>query len=174
MSDTKIKISFSDGTTVELEGSEQFVERHWEELKPNLHDIQKPSKTAKTQTKERKPSKEKKKLSYNPIPINFRENNDELSLKEFYKEKLPESNPELVTVFAYYLKKNNKIVEMEMGHIISCYHEIDKKIPKSIYDICKNTKRTQGYLDTGDEPYTFKITISGENLVRHDLPKNKE
>ena len=36
MSDTKVKISYPDGTLIELEGTEEFVEKHWEELKLHL------------------------------------------------------------------------------------------------------------------------------------------
>ena len=82
----------------------------------------------------------------------------------------PKGNQEIITVFAYYLNKHCQIPNMGMGHAVSCYNEVGERKPKNIYSICLNARSRKAFLDTGDENYTFKITIQGENLIEQDLP----
>lgn len=67
-----------------------------------------------------------------------------------------------------------QIDEMLMGHAAFCYNAIEKRKPNSVYDICKNSKQKWGYLEKGNEPYSFKITIQGENLVKPYLPRKSK
>lgn len=179
MSSTRIKITLGEAT-IEIEGSESFVDRHWEELKSYMTNSQtKPVKHQlntldKSKKVKRNEIAEKKGLSYLPIPINLTGGEGVPSLKEFYEEKKPETNEELVTFFAFYLREYCGVDEMQMGHAVSCYNAIEKRKPNSIYDICKNSKRKWGYLDKGEIPYSFKLNIQGENLVKHDLPKKSD
>ena len=179
MNDTRIKINFAEGT-IELEGSEQFVEKHWEELKsyipksfsdvPKSHDKNNKSKIKGAS----KIQKDHKPLSYTPIPINLKGAGNTPSLKKFFDEKSPTSNQDIVTVFVYYLNKYCDIKNMEMGHAVSCYNELKLRKPSNIYSVCNNVRTRKGYLDYGDEAHTFKINIQGENLIEHDLPVKKQ
>lgn len=177
MTDTRIKINFVEGT-IELEGSEEFVEKHWEELKSYVpKDIgtsvkRTTSGSSKNGGKKTGPkgSKEHKPISYAPIPLNLKGDEKSPSLKKFFEEKLPSGNQEIITTFAYYLTKYCDVKSVEMGHLVSCYNEVGERKPSNIYQICLNTKNRLGYLATGDEPYSVKINIQGENLVEHDLP----
>lgn len=58
MSDAKVKVSINDNT-VELEGSEAFVEKHWEEVKSLLNEIQ-PEVQNKSRTNGKKSISRKK------------------------------------------------------------------------------------------------------------------
>jgi hypothetical protein len=112
------------------------------------------------------------KLSVNipPLPVDLKANDDKPGLREFYKEKKPANHYEKSTLFVYYLTKYNKESEIKYGEILSCYEEINEKKP-SIIDIVKNSIRYKGWLEPGSEKYSTRLTISGENFIKFDLPK---
>lgn len=112
------------------------------------------------------------KLSVNipPLPVDLKANDDKPGLREFYKEKRPANHYEKSTLFVYYLTKFNKEFEIKYGEILSCYEEINEKKP-SIVDIVKNSIRYKGWLEPGSEKYSTRLTISGENFIKFDLPK---
>ena len=175
MGDTRVKITYSNGTTFELEGTESFVEKHLESLKLNPNSL--PQEPARSSTKQKqlvksssKGSKEKKKISFSPIPVNLKGSNNQPTLKKFFEEKKPRENQEIITLFAYYLNKYCNIPNMEFGHAVSCYIEMNLRKPTNIQSLCQNVRNRKAYLEIGTEPYTYKITIQGENLIEHDLP----
>jgi len=104
-----------------------------------------------------------------PIPVDLKANESKIGLREFYAEKKPANHYEKTAVFVYYLTKFNNQREVKFGEILSCYDEVNEKKP-SIADIVKNSIRYKGWLDQGSEKYTVLLTISGENLVKFDLP----
>ena len=112
------------------------------------------------------------KLSINipPLPVDLKANIDKPGLREFYKEKKPSNHYEKSTLFVYYLTKYNKQTEVKYGEILSCYEEINEKKP-SVIDIVKNSIRYKGWLEPGSEKYSTRLTISGENFIKFDLPK---
>ncbi|MFC1755196.1 hypothetical protein ACFL96_17700 [Thermoproteota archaeon] len=67
-------------------------------------------------------------LNISPIPLDFKGYNDNPSLKKFYAEKSPKNSQELITLFTYFVSKYIGIQNVHVGHIISCYHEVDTKI----------------------------------------------
>jgi hypothetical protein len=70
----------------------------------------------------------------------------------------------------YYLTKFNHKEEAKFGEILSCYEEVGEKKP-SVIDIVKNSIRYKGWLEVGQERFSTRITISGENFVKFDLPQ---
>jgi hypothetical protein len=114
------------------------------------------------------------KLSVNipPLPVDLKANVDKPGLREFCKDKNPSNHYEKTTLFVYYLTKYNKQNEVKFGEILSCYEEINEKKP-SVIDIVKNSIRYKGWLEPGSEKYSTRLTISGENYIKFDLPKNK-
>jgi hypothetical protein len=94
-------------------------------------------------------------------------------LREFYAEKKPANHYEKTVVFVYYLTKINKETEVKYGEILSCYEEVDEKKP-SIIDIIKNSVRYKGWLEQGSGKFITRLTISGENFVKFDLPQQKK
>jgi len=179
MSNTKVKISFIDGTSIELEGSESFVEKHWSEIKETLESTPKPRvgfvrKAPKTKPAKKTKNTKSKKVDLKLIPLNLKGGSGKPSLKDFVTQKSPRSQQELVTVQAYYLKKYLNIQSMKPGHALYCYNEIGKKKPLEIIQLYRDITSRKGWLGPGDEPNTAKITIGGENLVEQDLPKKKK
>jgi len=108
-----------------------------------------------------------------PIPVDLKANKSKTGLREFYAEKKPANHYEKAAVFVYYLTKFNKQQEVKFGELLSCYEEVNDKKP-SIIDIVKNSVRYKGWLEQGSEKYAARLTISGENFVKFDLPAQGE
>lgn len=110
-------------------------------------------------------------ITIHPIPVNLKGGDGRLGLRELYAEKKPANHYEKVAVFVYYLAKINQQQEVKFGEILACYEEVNEKKP-SILDIVKNSIRYKGWLEQGSEKYSVRLSISGENYVKFDLPAN--
>ena len=115
----------------------------------------------------------KQSLSLPPIPVDLKANVNKVGLREFYAEKKPANHYEKTVVFVYYLTKINKETDVKYGVILSFYEEVDEKKP-SIIDIIKNSVRYKGWLEQGSGKFITRLTISGENFVKFDLPQQKK
>lgn len=104
-----------------------------------------------------------------PIPVDLKANESKPGLREFYAEKKPANHYEKTAVFVYYITKFNKAQEVKYGEVLSCYEEVDEKKP-SVVDIVKNSIRYKGWLEQGSDKFACRLTISGENYVKFDLP----
>jgi hypothetical protein len=200
--EAKFKIDIKQGV-VELEGSENFVDKHldkFEEIFTSaikqtvtqgiIHSITDDNVSAlQQQNSEKKSDISKLELvkannnnnkhatkqspSLPPIPVDLKANGNKVGLREFYAEKNPANHYEKTVVFVYYLTKINKQTEVKYGEILSCYEEVDEKKP-SITDIIKNSIRYKGWLAQGSGKFITRLTISGENFVKFDLPQQKK
>lgn len=130
------------------------------------------TKLSGLQTNNTRHSASKQSLTLPPIPVDLKANENKIGLREFYAQKKPSNHYEKTAVFAYYLSKFNKKIEIMYGEILSCYEEVDEKKP-SIIDIVKNSIRYKGWLEPGHEKFATRLTISGENFVKFDLPLQK-
>jgi hypothetical protein len=201
--EAKFKIDVKQGV-VELEGSETFVDKHldkFEEIFTSaikqtmtqgvIHSITDDDVSALQQNSEPKSNVSKLELAkannnnnnnkhatkqspnLPPIPVDLKANVKKVGLREFYTEKNPSNHYENTVVFVYYLTKINKQTEVKYGEILSCYEEVGEKKP-SITDIIKNTIRYKGWLEPGSSKFITRLTISGENFVKFDLPQQKK
>ncbi|HYZ51792.1 MAG TPA: hypothetical protein VE593_12960 [Nitrososphaeraceae archaeon] len=107
-----------------------------------------------------------------PIPVDLKANEGKVGLREFYSQKMPLNHYEKTAVFVYYLTKFNNQTEIKFGEIMSCYEEVNEKKP-SITDIVKNSIRYKGWLEQGTNKFSTRLTVSGENFVKFDLPQKK-
>lgn len=107
-----------------------------------------------------------------PIPVDLKAGEGKPGLREFYAEKKPQNHYEKTAVFAYYITKFNKQQEVKFGEILSCYEEVNEKKP-SVTDIVKNSVRYKGWLEQGSDKFSTRLTISGENYVKFDMPKKE-
>jgi hypothetical protein len=112
-------------------------------------------------------------ITIHPIPVDLKPNESKVGLREFCAEKAPANHYEKAALFVYYLTKFNKQQEVKFGELLSCYEEVNEKKP-SIIDIVKNSVRYKGWLEQGSEKYATRLTISGENFVKFDLPAHGE
>lgn len=201
-SEARFTINVKEGV-VELEGKESFVDRHLEKfeeifkmavkeaitrgLEQNIalkaqaalpHELQQEVPPAVEQASVQQKASNGKHaprpaITIHPIPVDLKASESKVGLREFYAEKKPANHYEKAAVFAYYLTKLNKRQEVRFGEILSCYEEVDEKKP-SIVDIVKNSVRYKGWLEQGSEKYATRLTISGENFVKFDLPAQGE
>ena len=201
--EAKFKIDVKQGV-VELEGSETFVDKHLDKFEEiftsaikqtvtqgiihsitddNVSALQQQNSEPKSDVSKlelakannnsnnKHPTKQSPNLP--PIPVDLKANVKKVGLREFYAEKNPSNHYEKTVVFVYYLTKINKQTEVKYGEILSCYEEVDEKKP-SITDIIKNTIRYKGWLEPGSSKFITRLTISGENFVKFDLPQQKK
>jgi hypothetical protein len=108
-----------------------------------------------------------------PIPVDLKAGDGKPGLRAFYAEKKPANHYEKAAVFVYYLTKFNKQQEIKYGEILSCYEEVNEKKP-SIIDIVKNSIRYKGWLEQGSDKFSARLTISGENFVKFDMPSQSQ
>jgi hypothetical protein len=195
--EAKFKINVKEGS-VELEGNEQFVNKHLEKFEGifklaiqeavkfkidrnlgKIYDQASFSLPSHTVPHDNEPNKKfthihkhvpKSSAIITPSPVDLKANDEKIGLREFYKEKRPSNHYEKVAVFVYYLMKFNHLEEVKFGEILTSYEEVNDKKP-SIIDIVKNSVRYKGWLESGKEKFTARMTISGENLVKFDLPR---
>jgi hypothetical protein len=195
--EAKFKINVKEGS-VELEGNEQFVNKHLEKFEGifklaiqeavkfkidrnlgKIYDQASFSLPSHTVPHDNEPNKKfthihkhvpKSSAIITPSPVDLKANDEKIGLREFYKEKRPSNHYEKVAVFVYYLMKFNHLEEVKFGEILTSYEEVNDKKP-SIIDIVKNSVRYKGWLESGKEKFTARMTISGENFVKFDLPR---
>lgn len=196
--EAKFKINVKEGV-VELEGKESFVDKHldkFEELFKSAiretmaqgveytlasneasalpqRNIEKSFDLSRPElSKAHNNNKHTTKQSLPPVPVDLKAKENKIGLREFYAEKKPINHYEKTAVFVYYITKVNKQAEIKYGEILSCYEEVGEKKP-SITDIIKNSIRYKGWLEWGSDKFTTRLTISGENFVKFDLPQQK-
>jgi hypothetical protein len=182
MSTTKAKINLKEGT-IELEGSEAFVSKHLETFEKQIKTftpVQPPEEDTKEgagkETSE-KPSRKRASRTPQivaPLPLDLKAKDGKPGLREFFKEKSPQSQQENLTVYAYYLKKQLKINDMQVGHVVSCAKEVKRPVPTNIPSLFNNIQHRKGWLDIGSGGGSAQITIPGENYVEYDLPRKKD
>jgi hypothetical protein len=200
-SEARFTINVKEGV-IELEGKESFVDRHLEKfedifkmavkeaitrgLEQNIalkaqpvlpQEMKQATLPAIEPAPPQKPGNGKHAprpaVMIHPIPVDLKANESKVGLREFYAEKKPANHYEKAALFVYYLTKFNKEQVVKFGEILSCYEEVNEKKP-SIADIVKNSIRYKGWLEQGAEKYATRLTISGENFVKFDLPAKGE
>ena len=91
------------------------------------------------------------------------------SFPDFIKEKKPTSQHDKHAVCVYWLTQ-------EAGHkatpeaVNTCHQGVDWKRPADLRAALRLTASKKGWIDTADSA-DIKITTSGEDHVRYDLPK---
>ncbi len=195
-SEARFTINVKEGI-VELEGKESFVDKHLEKFEEIFkaavqeaiasgmsHNVAlkaQPAQVALPQQMHEEPQEpEQPKTAAKhaprtpavipPIPVDLKASESKPGLREFYAEKSPQNHYEKAAIFVYYLTKFNKEHEVKFGEILSCYEEVNEKKP-SIVDIVKNSVRYKGWLEYGADKLSARLTISGENYVKFDMPK---
>lgn len=185
MSEDMVRITLKIGeTTIEIEGSESYVDRKLQEpgsfdsLITKITGIAKPAlaqKKAKDMVvkKERKPKGPSRKEGYDIVKdLVLTGEGDKPSLKEFYSDKSPRVNYDRNAVFCYYLQKIKEIRPIGINHIYTCYKEVNRRVGDLIVSLSE-TSTKKGWLETSNMS-DIRITIRGEGYVEHDLPKVKK
>lgn len=185
MGDNTARIVLKIGdTTIEVEGSESYVDKKLQE--PSSFDslidkisgatkFPSPETKRKDKTapgKVRKTKKHGGKEGYEIVKdliLTAEENKP--SLKEFHSQKKPKSNYEHNAVFCYYLLKLKETKPIGINHIYTCYKEVGRRVPNLVVSLSETSGK--GWLDTSNMN-EIMVTPRGENYVEHDLPEVKK
>ena len=184
MSNAKAKINLKEGT-IELEGSESFVDKYLAGFQQQLIEAAKnptpesPPQPPVILTKDELDKAGKKKpaklaQTVIPIPLDLKGKDGSPPLREFYEQKNPKTLWESLAVFAYYLKEYLKIDRMEAGHVAACCKEVNIKVPTSIPQMFYDIQHQKGWLNIYDKRKFAEINTAGENYVKYDLPRKED
>lgn len=91
------------------------------------------------------------------------------SFIDFAGEKKPANHNDKVTVCVFWLSKEAG-QKATAEHVNTCYQGADWKRPTDLRDTLRQTASKKGWIDTADSD-DIKVTTSGEDHVRHDLPE---
>lgn len=156
----RIKIDIKNGI-FEAEGDEQFIKELYRD-----YQSEKSAKTISRVLKKQDNAFEKESYS---IVKDINLSMDRTTLKQFYLEKNPKSALERNVIFVYYLQKISKIEKIAIGHIYTCYKDLNIKPPAKLRQSLADTASKKGWLDT-QSMNAIKITLKGENFIEHELP----
>ncbi|WOB45509.1 hypothetical protein HNI00_22010 [Thermoleptolyngbya oregonensis NK1-22] len=93
----------------------------------------------------------------------------ELSFRDFYAQKKPNTQEQAVTVAVYYLRRVLELDKITPEHVFTCFKDVGRKTPKNMPQTVRDTAKNKGWVDTSERG-NIKITNHGENMVDHDLP----
>ena len=156
----KLKIDIKNGI-FEAEGDEQFIKELYRD-----YQSEKSARTVSKLIKNKEDTFEKESYS---IVKDINLSMDRSTLKQFYVEKNPKSALERNVVFVYYLAKISNIEKIAIGHIYTCYKDLNIKPPQKFRQSLADTASKKGWLDT-QSVNNIKITLKGESFVEHELP----
>lgn len=182
MADNTVRITLKIGeTTIEVEGSESYVDKKLQEpesfdnLITKIAGVAKPilpqKKRKATAAKERKLGKPSKQGYEIVKDLVLAREGDKQSLKEFYSQKNPKSNYERNVVFCYYLLKIKEIEPIGINHVYTCYREVKQRVGDLGVSLSETSRK--GWLDTSNMS-DITLSVRGENYVEYDLPKVKK
>ena len=96
---------------------------------------------------------------------------DKKSFIDFTKELLPSNNPEKCVVCAYYLCKI-LVEKVDSNSIYTCFKTMGWRLPSDINGVLYWISSQKAWLDTSNI-LDIKLTVHGDNLIEHDLPRKK-
>lgn len=176
----KVKIDLRNGF-IELEGSEEFVQRNLDFFKKEMDgmiqkdDFKKEIIDPKRPIHKKKFQKKKKSFSLSPLRFGVEETSERPSLKGFFEEKGdPKSNPDIISIIAYYIEKYSDLEEFEEGHAFYAYKHLRKPLPKHFRQAFLDTKNKKLWIENGQSEHTWKISYEGELHVENELKENEK
>lgn len=180
----KIKIDISSGI-FEVEGDETFVKEIYQQYKdkldqkwkihsfrPTVPEEQMGNEGTKKTTPQKPTVKPKFRGSKSPKLVNNLNlsTGNQMSLKDFFKEKNPESALEKNAVFVYYIEKKLNITGITTDHVFTCYKELNEKYPEALRQSLVDTYHRKGWISTSSMT-DVKMTTRGDLFVEHELPR---
>jgi hypothetical protein len=95
------------------------------------------------------------------------------SWRDFYTEKKPATQGEIITLAVYYLKRILDLEKVTPDHVFTCFKDVKRRTPKDMPQSIRDIAKRKGWVDTSERG-NIKITNHGENFVEHDLPAPQE
>lgn len=178
---TKAKINIVEGT-IELEGSEAFVEKHLEEFKASLSrkEVSQPNKVIKEEkakitrpVKQPKNNGKVKTKKVDPESFEIKSNGTTPSLADFFEEKKPsETVAHRIAVIGYYVTKKLGKDSFSEGNIEFAYIALPlSKRPVHLRQACIDAKNRNHFLEeVEDQSGNWRLSRIGEIFVEEKLP----
>ncbi len=142
MEETVLKFTTSD-VTIELAGSEDFVERQIRFFKHYLNET--PSETASDMPK--RPT-----------------------LEEFYKSRASRSGrgaiQEALLLFGFYLQDVRGHPEFSIEQIGGCFGTVGRPLPKNLHHAVGTLKRKHQWFQEGSKRGLYRLSDKGRELIR--------
>ena len=139
--ETILKFTSQD-VTIELQGSEDFVERQIKFFKHYLRSESAPSAPAAQAP----------------------------SLGDFFKRRSPRSGrgaiQEALLLFGYYLQEVEGQSEFSIEQIGGCFGVVGRPMPKNLHHAVGTLKRKHGWFQEGSKRGSYRLSEKGKKLVR--------
>ena len=141
MEETILKFTSQD-VTIELQGSEDFVERQIKFFKHYLR-----SEPAPAEPGVKAPS-----------------------LSDFFKRRRPRSGrgaiQEALLLFGYYLQEVDGQSEFSIEQIGGCFGVVGRPMPKNLHHAVGTLKRKHGWFQEGSKRGSYRLSEKGKKLIR--------
>lgn len=187
---TRVRITLEE-VTIELEGTQSFVESHLQKYEAKLLELMssvpsgrsavsigrtkdKKEKAAKgtKKTLDIKPQAKTKSPKISAERFDIHGQGNVPSLEAFMATKNPgRSNAEKIAVIGYYIGEllgGDKFTE---GQIEYAYKMLKLKRPTHLHQIMINAKNENDWFEQTEDAGVWKLTRSGEIFVSDELPK---
>lgn len=90
------------------------------------------------------------------------------SLRDFFAEKGPSKQPEMVAVFVYYLQTILEVSGITPNHVFTCFKDVGERCPGDLLKAIRTAASDKGWVEPAGQK-DITITNLGENFVEHDL-----
>lgn len=127
----------------------------------------------KRKTSGRRPAKKASKASHSIVKDLILKPKGQQSFAEFVTDKSPSSNAERCVAAAYYVDRVLKKAPVSADHVYTCFKDVAWRIPADLCNALQWTASRKGWLLTSDMS-DIRLTPRGENLIEHDLPKQRK
>lgn len=177
MTVTKVKINLEEGL-IELEGSEEFVQKNLDEFKVLEEARTKISQQLPIMKQKIKPKRKQKKRKDFPKTISFDvgEKDGNPDIKKFLEKKGdPVVHFDLISCIAYYIDKYvPELTEFEEGHALYAYKHLRKNLPLNFHQAFLDTKNQRMWIENGSSDKKWKISYDGKLHVEGLSIRNDE
>jgi len=154
MEETQLKFTTQD-VTIELAGSEEFVERQIRFFKSYL---QEPATATRPGAGPAAPAKEEA------------EDDGKPSLSEFFQARASKMGrgaiQEALLLFGYYLQEVEGQPEFSIEQIGGCFGVVGRPMPKNLHHAVGTLKRKHRWFQEGSKRGLYRLSDKGKKLVR--------
>ncbi|MDB4733567.1 hypothetical protein OAF42_03895 [Planctomicrobium sp.] len=95
------------------------------------------------------------------------------SFNDFYERHKHETQHEQITLSVFYLEQILNLEKIDSNHVYTCLEEVNEKCPNDLPQVMRNCVSKKKWIQKGEKPGIFKMTMPGINYVKHTLSNSK-
>ena len=156
MSETNFKFTSAD-VTIELSGSEEFVERQIQFFQGHMvpvGEVEQPQAESDN----------------GPVPAQNGSANGELQLDDFFRARATRAGrgaiQEALLLFGFYLQEIEGLNEFSIDQLGASFGAVGRPVPKNLHHAVGTLKRKQGWFVPGSRRGTYRVAPEGMQLVK--------